>query len=89
MEIDWLTDRTSFVKEHTNPYNGNTFDRWIVKTSVELYLWMSTGFMKLAVGDIELSDPTAAGSHNDMSDGVQVFLHADYVTLNVRESYGG
>ena len=47
MDIDWRTDRTSVVKEHTNPIDGDTFDRWIVKTSIELYLWLSTGFMKL------------------------------------------
>jgi hypothetical protein len=90
MDITWRTDRTSVVK-HTLANTDRAGDRWVVKTSIHLYLLSMLGVTKLAAVDVDTPKATAFGAsadlpYNNGDDGhTFVVLHADTVTLKFHD----
>ena len=89
MKIEWRTDRSAVVQHVVPPNHPNEAgDRWIVKTSIELYMWCHMGMTKLVACDIDLPDILDTGAYGAgeyISEDIQVCLHASTVTLYITD----
>jgi len=89
MDINWRTDRTSVVAYTTaveKPDIKRTGDRWMIKTSIDIFLSSRTGIVKLRAVDMDLPERDDFGACCDMSDDIFVILRADTVGFNIFDS---
>ena len=83
MNFEWRSKRSSVVK-HVVPRNRpqRAGDRWIVETSIELYMWSKIGMTK--IGAVEIGMPNKFGSATDfIYNRIYVCLTSDAVTVGV------